>query len=1047
MVSLKRSHSGSTAIRLAVLIFAFLFRAPTLPAQLRSLDVSQFLHTSWASQDGYLQGLSLSNKAMAQTADGDIWIMGTQGLLRFDGVRFAEWNPPSGESLPGRPPTELLASRDGSLWIAGHGVAELRADGTWHRYHELDSFFHVHLAQDKDGAIWAGSSNAAPGDVVSLFRIDHGKAESYKHPELAGLGYSPLYADNEGRLWAGTSVGIWRILPGPPRLVLKTKLPVGPFCEDSDGALLYAQAGTIWKLSAGGKPEKYLGNAEGTPFNVKSMLRDKEGGLWIGTNEQGIVHLHEGRIDRFSSLDGLSSDSSESIFQDREGNVWVASPDSIDKFSRPAVPRLTRKQGLSGDSVYSVLTDRSGRTWIGTSNGFDELVADHVIPTGKQFHNDLGLAVIETRAGRILMTTVSRDQAMVPNNGRIFPATSGRAWLQGYKNIFEFAEDAEGNLWAVSQQLGLLHIRENGELIESFNDPKWGEYALSVAFDSKRDGIWFTTHNGKVFFLKGGKIQESYDQTDGLGNGPARVIEVDDDGGVWMAAETGFVHLMDHKLSILGRKNGLPCDRVFWMRRDQDHHVWLNTECGLVSFSESDLSAWIAQPSHTLTITNHLDNTEGVESNATAQWYTPLSAMTKDGLILFAMRTGLGILDPRHLNQNALPPPVNIEGITADGREIGVTGRISLPAKTGAIHIAYTALSFTAPRKVRFRYKLHGYDKDWSPPVSLREVTYTNLPPGNYSFRVIACNDSGVWNEQGATLDFVVLPAWYQTVWFGLSVSFAAICLLWQILRWRTRRVAGVIRERAEARADERVRIARDLHDTLLQGVQGLMLHFHVAAGELPEGSRPRKAMERALATADRIVAEGRDRVNRLRSDHFTHKDLADAFAAIAADLCDIQRVRFALKIEGRGEDVTPPVLNELHYIGREALSNAFRHSKASEIAVHVICGPKSVVLAVADNGRGFDLMAQEINPSARHLGLRGMKERADVIGARFECNSTPNKGTQIMVTVPAHQAYRKSSLKGTSLEDSVTPQRTNASNSVARKGDAGRSAACHDRE
>ena len=221
-------------------------------------------------------------------------------------------------------------------------------------------------------------------------------------------------------------------------------------------------------------------------------------------------------------------------------------------------------------------------------------------------------------------------------------------------------------------------------------------------------------------------------------------------------------------------------------------------------------------------------------------------------------------------------------------------------------------------------------------------------------------------------------------------------------------------------RAEERVRIARNLHDTLLQGVQGLMLHFHVAAQELPEGSRPRAAIERALATADRIVSEGRDHVNRLRSDQFTARELADAFEAISADLGRDQSVRFALQIEGRLEDVGSPVLNELYYIGREAISNAFRHSGAFEIKVSLLCGPKSVVLTVADDGRGFDTEAQEMNPRAGHWGLRGMKERAQVIGARFECRSAPNEGTEVIVTVPAHRAYRKRLTEGTEMESSI---------------------------
>jgi ligand-binding sensor domain-containing protein len=585
---------------LARLIVLSLLAPPMALGQLRSLDVSQYQHRSWTAQEGYFQGVGISNNAMAQTADGYIWILSPSGLLRFDGVRFMEWKPPKGESFPGAPPSQLLASRDGSLWIAGDGVAQLRADGTWHKYRELDSLRRVRLAEDRDGGIWAGAETPRPNSV-SLFRIDRGKVRPFNLPEFFGLGFTPLFGDKEGRLWADSERGIWRILPGPPKLVLRKTLRSSVLNEDSAGALLYAQGGKIWTLSAEGTSEDCLGKVLGHQIN--SMLRDKDGGLWVGTYGQGIFHLHEGRLDHFSSPDGLSSDLVESIFQDREGNVWSTSPDSIDEFSKPAVPRLTRKQGLSGDSVFSVLNDQRGTIWIGTSDGFDELAGDHVIRPGTQFRNDPGLALVETHAGRLLMTTPRGDQAMAPNYRHLVAATSARARLEGYKNLFSVAEDEDGSLWAVSQELGLLHLHENGDLIEAFKDPKWGDYALSLAFDSKRDGIWFTTHNGKLFFFKNGKTLQTYGRADGLEHGSVRVLHVDDDGGVWLATTAGLAHLMDHRVSILGVKNGLPCGRVHWMRHDQDHHVWLYTECGLVSFSERNLSSWIAEPSRSVTIT------------------------------------------------------------------------------------------------------------------------------------------------------------------------------------------------------------------------------------------------------------------------------------------------------------------------------------------------------------------------------------------------------------------------------------------------------------
>lgn len=995
-------HRGFTIADVLVRwIVLSLVAAPLVPAQLHSLDVSQYLHSSWTAQEGYFRGIGISNHAVAQTGDGYIWILSPSGLYRFDGVRFVEWQPPAGESFPGNPPSQLLASREGSLWIGGQGVAQIRADGTWHKYHELDKLRRVRLAEDNDGVIWAGAET--PGSL-SLFRIDRGKASAYKLPEFAGLGFTPLLVDRAGRLWADTERGIWRILPGPPKLIQEKTLRSSAFGEDSAGALLYAQEGRIRRLSAEGASEDYLGKIEGSPINT--MLRDKEGGLWIGTTGQGIVHLHEGRLDRFTSLDGLSSDIVESIFQDREGNIWVTSPDSLDRFTRPAVPKLTRKQGLSGDSVNSVLTDRQGITWIGTSNGFDELVADHMTRPGGQFPDDIGRALVETHEGRILMTTSRRDQAVTPNHARLIPAMSAGAWLQGYKNVFSIAEDNEGTLWAVSQESGLLHLRENGELIEALNDPKWGDYAYSVVFDEKREGIWFTTHNGKVFFLKDGKIAERYGPTDGLPHAPVRVLHVDDDGGVWLAETAGLAHLMNHKVSVLGRKNGLPCDRVHWMRSDEDHQVWLYTECGLVSFSEHDLSLWVAQPSRSVAVTHYLDNTEGVENIAVGGWYTPQTAVTKDGRILFAMRSGLGILDPHNLNKNPLPPPVRIEGITADGREMGSTGQPSLPARTGVVHIVYTALSFAAPRKVRFRYKLEGNDKEWSPPVSLREVTYTNLPPRKYSFKVVACNNSGVWNQQGATIEFVVLPAWYQTLWFKLMALSSGMGLLVALYFIRVGRIERELTLRFDERMTERMRIAREIHDTLLQSLQGLVLSFSNFASEVDATARVHEEMETALDRADRLIISGRDRIRDLRGESDETTDLTVGIRSVVDDARSVSGPKISVSSAGPLQQLNAIVQEEVLRIVKEALSNACRHSGASEICIDTLYDRHELRVSIRDNGRGMDLSAVAAAQD-RHFGLRGMRERALAIGGWFSVQSARDQGTVIRLSVPARIAYR----------------------------------------
>ena len=994
---------SSIANGLQLLPMLVLLIAQPAHSQLHTLDVSQYLRTSWTAQDGYFKGIA---GQMAQTADGDIWILSSNGLLHFDGARFVEWTPPAGGSLPGKPPSALLASRNGSLWLAGHGLAELRNNGTWHRYHELDSASLVNLAEDKDGVVWAAVGDRSGPDSCSLFRILHETAECYKRPELAGLDLTTLYADEAGRLWASSKIGIWKILPGPPRLIQNTP-SVDAFCEDSDGSLLYTSSGPVWKLSNESRSENYLGKVEGNRINGWAMLRDRDGSLWIGTSGEGIVHLHEGRVDHFSSFDGLSSDDVNGLFQDREGNVWVMSPDGIDKFMKPAVPRMTRKQGLSSDSVTSVLIDRRGETWIGTDNGLNELANWHLVQPSAQFRNRFAAALLQTHTGRLLIAPLDGNKTIASGHGRIVHDGNYRSWLEGYRRVFALVEDRRGTLWAVSRELGLLHLDENGNLIKAFNTGHFGDYPLSVAFDPKRDGVWFTTHQGELLFLKGDKILERYGAPNGLGYGPVRVSEVDEDGGIWITTKIGLAHLKDGKISLLGRKNGLPCDALHWMRRDQDHNVWLYTECGLVSFTEDDLTSWIKQPSHTVTITHYLDNTEGVESNANGGWFTPLTALTQDGRILFAMQTGLGVLDPRHLEQNLLPPPVHIEGISADGHQIDKSRRASLPAKTSTIHITYTAFSFVAPRKVRFRYKLQGYDKDWSPPVSLRDATYTNLPPGNYSFKVIACNNDGIWNELGATLDFAVLPAWYQTLWFWITSAIFLLGMAFALYLVRIRSLERHIHLRFAERASERMRIAREMHDTLIQALQGLILSFSNYATQSSAPPEAQRNMERSIELADQLLASGRDRIRDLRGEPQEPESLLQRIDTIIESLFESLRTRVRLVVDEEQRQLKAIAEEEILQITREALTNAARHSGANAIQVRVSFERNRLRVIIEDNGLGMDA-TESVARRDGHFGLVGMRERAEVIGGRLTIRSALGQGTAIELSVPAGTAYKQ---------------------------------------
>lgn len=988
-------------IRLAVLIFPFLFAPPTLFAQLRSLDVSQYLHASWTAQEGYFPG-GLSS--ITQTSDGYLWLNSTAGLLRFDGVRFVEWKPPSNDALPHQVET-LLGSKDGSLWIGGQGLAQLRATGEFHRYYELDRLEVRGLAEDRDGTIWVGGSAKAGGSP--LCRISRATTECYGDTKFMGGWVSALFNDREGRLWAGTNDGIWEIRSGVPEKIVAYPSVIRTFADGADGGLLFSDGTEIKVLTAKGQIKAYPERVDGKPLRAWAILKDRQGNLWFGTQGQGLVHVHEGRVDRFTTLDGLSFDHNEAIIQDREGSVWVASGSGLDQFSKPAVPRLTRKQGLSSEEVLSVLTDSKGVSWIGTVGGLDELRDGRLIKSKTKLPNNEVTSLFETSRGHLLVATNTQNGMVWLESDNAVPLN-----VPSGENVFEVTEDRRGDLWVVNRESGLLHLSPKGELLETFSRDELGIRAGLFAFDPKRDGLWLTSALGELWFFQGGKIVERYGPADGLGDGVLRDPQVDKDGGVWVGTRVGLAHLMKGKITLLGRKNGLPCDAVHWMRRDDDQNVWLYMSCGLVSFSHNDLSSWIDQPSHLVTITHYLDNTEGVENIAWNGFYTPQTARMNDGRILFATtKSGLNVLDPRNLNQNTAPPPVYIEEVTVDGRQIKQADHLSLPKRARTLHFMFTALSLVAPRKVRFRYKLEGYDKDWSLPVALREVTYTNLPPGDYKFNVTACNNDGVWSNTAASLSFTVPPAWYQTVWFRLLCALSALGTIYSIYLRRMSRYAAAMKIRFDERLEERTRLARDLHDTLLQSFQALMLRFQGASNLLP--TRPIEAKERlegAIDQAAHAIVEGRSAVQGLRTSSMSTSDLSTALRALGEELGASEAERtppvFRMELEGSPVDLRPLVRDDVYRIAGEALRNAFKHAQARHIEVEIRYDESQMRLRIRDDGRGIDSEVLNGAGPAGHWGLAGMRERAELIGGKLEVWSSSQSGTEIELSIPASIAY-----------------------------------------
>jgi signal transduction histidine kinase len=396
--------------------------------------------------------------------------------------------------------------------------------------------------------------------------------------------------------------------------------------------------------------------------------------------------------------------------------------------------------------------------------------------------------------------------------------------------------------------------------------------------------------------------------------------------------------------------------------------------------------------------------------------YTPHVAKASDGRLWFLPSDGASVVDPQHLPFNRLPPPVHLEQITADRKTYSVasgsSGPLPLPALVQNLEIDYAALSLVAPEKVLFRYKLEDWDQDWQEAGTRRQAFYTHLSPGNYRFRVAACNNSGVWNEAGAALDFTIAPAYYQTAWFRLLSVAAFLALLAALYQLRLRQAAQHFNIRMEERVNERTRIARDLHDTLLQSFQGVLLKFHAVTYILPDRpAEARRTLNEAIDEARQAITEGRDAVQGLRSSTLTTNDLARAIGTFGEGLAADQpgdSSDFRVHVEGTPRELAPILRNEVYRIAAEALRNAFRHAGARRIEVDICYDKRQFRMNVRDNGKGIDPQVLNQGGRAAHHGLPGMHERAKLVGGRLAIWSQPDSGTEIELIVPAAIAYAK---------------------------------------
>jgi signal transduction histidine kinase/streptogramin lyase len=753
----------------------------------------------------------------------------------------------------------------------------------------------------------------------------------------------------------------------------------------------------LQRLAAGRIQPVVAGKLDGSTLPVSALHYDGAGGLWVGTINQGIYRIHGETVDQFRSVDGLSSDFVNKFLEDREGTLWVATSRGLDAFHDRGVVTLSTREGLGLDQVDSVSAARDGTVWVGGEQGLDEIrdagVTSIHLP-GREI-----TSVLEDRTGTLW---VGVDSALTyRNQGRFVPIEIPNA--EPKEIVTSLTEDVNGNVWAEirGNPSKLIRIQDR-RVREVFVEPRVPA-ATRLAADPE-GGVWLGLRDGNLARFRNGIVETfRFERDSSAATLPAPIAQlaVRHDGSVLAAATFGLMGWRQGTRRLMTVSNGLPCDRIDAVVEDDHATVWLATPCGLLGLSPEELNEWWRNPK----VTVHpriLDSFDGWEPGEVS--FQP-AARSVDGRLWFANLSAVQVIDPDRLPHNTLRPPVKIEGIVADRRDFPLQAGLRLPPRTRDLQINYTALSLVAPQKVRFRYRLEGHDTNWQDAATRRQAFYNDLPPGDYRFRVIACNNDGVWNDAGDSLSFTIAPAWYQAKLFRAACLVCVILALWALYRLRVRQIEAAAATRFNDRLAERTRVARDIHDTLLQTIQGSKMVADDALEHAADPGRLRTAIEQLANWLARATREGRAALNSLRAASTEGYDLIEALKRVAEEEAGASSLSVTCRSTGEPRYVHPIVVDEVYRIAHEAVRNARVHASASKVLLELEYGQR-LILRITDDGVGMDSALLE-HGRPGHFGLQGMRERAAHIEGKLTITSAPGAGTVVTLIVPGGIAFQ----------------------------------------
>jgi signal transduction histidine kinase/ligand-binding sensor domain-containing protein len=1010
MVGSERGLRGVHRLRCIVPWLLAILCCGPLWSQESGLTLEQLNHRAFRVSDGAPAPV----QALAQTRDGTLWVGSGAGLFRFDGTGFVRYPGESDDPLPSMNVSALISSPEGGLWIGFRfGGICLLHDGKVSRYGVHDGIPRgtvKRFAWDREGALWV----AATGGIARI-RGAHVETVSSDLFGTANSAINSIVIDRTGNVWISTYSAVVLRKVDESTFHVVAALANGhngsgqELAESPDGHVWVTEFGSMTRLDPSTNPPR--NRTFQLPEIFTTSLFDSEGNAWFST-KVGV-----GRWRSLRLLSDMQSDATTAhvetmqtglaslvFLEDREHNIWTGNQFGVDQFSRGVVVRSLKRCFGDGNNLAA---GDDGSLW---ATCYDQ-------PAG------IG-RLFELRNGQIM------SERPVPHFTAAYRDQSGTVWFAGPtvlahlegdsiatspipeqvrgSDVQTLARDAHGALWVSVVHDAVYRVSEGAWVAYGGLDAMPRGPAITESVDGG-GGIWFGYPDNHIAHLRDKRV-EVYGPADGVEVGNITALSVTGDQ-VWAGGDFGLVRFSGGRFVGIASEPSCALDGASGIVGLGNGDLWVHAVDGITHLSHQEVERAIREPAYRVRceVFDHLD---GIPAPPDQVRPSPSAVATSDGRVWFETRQGTISIDATHLVRNTLVPPVTIWSINSAGQRYPNRGvAIHFRAHTTKLQIDYSAGSYTVPERVRFRYKLEGSDPDWQDGGARREAIYTNLSPGNYRFRVMVSNSDGIWNTTGAAIDFAIAPAFYQTSWFRAAWMLVLLGLLWAVYQLRLRQLTRAFNMTLEARVSERTRVARELHDTMLQSFQGVLLRFRTVQTLLPTRlGEAQQTLDSAIEQTRAAIREGRDAVQGLRSPAVEPADFIETLRALGEELANdpahARSIALSMKIEGTPRDLQPLVFDEIRRIASEALRNAYRHAEASRIEVQLDYGTGRFELRVRDDGRGVNPEFLKGTGRPGHFGLSGMRERAVEIGGKLSIWSAPGSGTELQFSLSGAIAY-----------------------------------------